>query len=216
MQAGGYQEVARALGRGLGQDRGFDLHKLLPIHVVAQGLQDLVAHAQRALHARPADVEVAVLHAHRLALVRVVVVDVDGRGFRLVEQDRLAHKDLDAAGLELFVHGRLVAQGNLALHGEHVLAAQALAQGEGLLVAVLFVKDELDKARAVPEPDKDDGPEVAGALHPTGEVDQLPGVGLVQLRTHVRSAKADVVHGNSPFIAQKTGKKINLRPLASP
>ena len=174
MQAAGHQEVARALGRGLGQDGGLHLSEALLVQRAADAGDHLGAHAQLLLHGGAAQIQIAVLQAHQLVFVGLVV-DVDRRGLALVQQHRVAHHDLDLAGLELAVDGALVAQAHLALHGQHVLAAQALGQSKQLGGAVVSVKHQLHKTLAVAQPDEHQAAQVAGALHPAGEMHGLTG-----------------------------------------
>ena len=174
MQAAGHQEVARALRRGLGQDGGLHLGEALLVQRSPDAGHHLGAHAQLLLHGGAAQVQIAVLQAHQLVFVGLVV-DVDRRGLALVQQHRVAHHDLDLAGLELAVDGALVAQAHLALHGEHVLAAQALGQSKQLRGAVVSVEHQLHQALAVAQPDEHQSAQVAGALHPAGEMHGLTG-----------------------------------------
>src|SRR3546814_3434157 len=67
VHARGNQEVARTLGRGLGQDRGFDVLEAARVEPAPQRADQLRADAHLALHLGRAQVEVAVPEADVLA-----------------------------------------------------------------------------------------------------------------------------------------------------
>jgi hypothetical protein len=79
-----HHEVACALGRRRDQHRRLDLHEPLAVHRVAQRAVDARADAQIALHARAAQVDVAVTQPQHLVGVDPVV-DRERRGLRLGE-----------------------------------------------------------------------------------------------------------------------------------
>ena len=68
MHAAGNQKIARALGRGLGQDGRFDLEKALLAEALANGERDVVAQAEVALHLGAAQVDVAIFEPDFLVL----------------------------------------------------------------------------------------------------------------------------------------------------
>ena len=172
--AAGHEVIARALGRGLREDRRFHLGEAAFVHVTADRREHLCAHAQVLLHAGLAQVEVAVLEANEFVLIGVVV-DVDGRRGRSIEERRLFRDHFDLAGLELVGYVLFGAQRHFARDRHNVLAAQALAHGEGFRVAGFGAEDDLHKTRAVAQPDEDHAAEVAGALHPAVQRDLLSG-----------------------------------------
>ena len=63
MNAAGNEKIARALGRGLGEDGRFDFEKALLAEALADGEGDVVAQAEVALHLGAAQVDVAILEA---------------------------------------------------------------------------------------------------------------------------------------------------------
>jgi hypothetical protein len=71
MHAAGNQKIARAFGRGFGQNRRFDLEKALLAEALADRQRNFVAQAEVVLHLGPAQVHVAVLEPHFLVLDRL-------------------------------------------------------------------------------------------------------------------------------------------------
>ena len=172
MQAAGHQEVARALRRGLGQDGGLHLGEALLVQRSADAGHHLGAHAQLLLHGGAAQVQIAVLQAHQLVLVGLVV-DVDRRGLALVQKHCFAHDYLDLAGFELAVDGALVALFDRAGDGDHVFTSQRTPQIEDLLRADGIVKYQLNQTLAVAQPDEYHAAQVARALNPAGQMHGL-------------------------------------------
>lgn len=77
--AAGHEEFARAFGRALEKNGGFDFDEILRVEVVADSLCRLVAHAQKVEVARSAEVEIAVLEAE-VFVDPVGVFVVEGKG----------------------------------------------------------------------------------------------------------------------------------------
>ena len=130
MDAAGNEEVAGALGCGLGEDGGLDLEKALLAERLADGEGDVVAQTKVTLHLGAAKVDVAILEAGFFVL--------DGffrrRERRLagvVEDEELGGLDFDFAGGHFGVDGVLGAQADLADGGDDVLGADLLAFERG-------------------------------------------------------------------------------------
>ena len=66
MHAARHEKVARAFGRGLGEDRRLDFPEALLVEVVPQRQRDAVAQPDVALQPRPPQIEVAVLEPRSL------------------------------------------------------------------------------------------------------------------------------------------------------
>ena len=146
MHAAGNQKIARALGRGFGQDRRFDLEKALLAQAFADGQRNLVAQAEVVLHLGAAQIDVAVFEADFLVL--------DGlfgrrkrRQARVVQDEQLRGLDLDLAGRHFGIDGVLVAQAHLAHGGDHVLGAHLLALGVAF-GRELLVQNNLSRCRS--------------------------------------------------------------------
>src|SRR5690606_4992130 len=114
--------------------------EVLPVHGATDGGVDLGADAQVALHALPAQVEVAVAQAD--VLVDVVGPGVDREGRRLGGRQHLdrAVADLDLTGGQGVVGGALRADADSAGDAHDVLAAQVVgavddALGDAAVVA---------------------------------------------------------------------------------
>ena len=190
MHAAGYEVVARALGGGLGKYGGFYLGEALLIHIIADGIDYAVAHTDGALQRRTAQVEIAILEAHSLGLIGVIV-DVDGRGFALIEQRSLFDEYFDVAGIQLGVFHALFAGANLAADAYHVFAAQAFAQFEAFLAANALIEHNLNQTAAVAQPYEYQSTQIAGALHPAVQSNRL---------THVRRAQFAAIAGALPIL----------------
>ena len=106
VQARRDRELPGPLGRGRPQQRRLDLDEALPVHGGPDGGVDPGAQPQVALHARPAQVDVAVAQAHGLVGLDPVV---DGERWRLglVEHLDRAVADLDLPGADAGVDGAL-------------------------------------------------------------------------------------------------------------
>ena len=184
MHAAGNQKIARALGRGLGEDGRFDFEKALLREAFADGERNFVAQAEVALHLGAAQVDVAVLEADFFVL--------DGffggrkrRQARVVEDAQLGGLDLDFAGGHLGIDGVGVAQAHLAHGGDNVLGADLFA----LQVAFgrqLLVEDDLGDAGAVAEVEEDEVAVVAAAVDPAHQNHLLAGVGGAQVAAQMR------------------------------
>ena len=92
----GHEEVARALGRALGEDRRLDFEEPGVVEVVAHGFDDAVALLDVALQARPAQVEVTVGQAQ--VLVADLLVEREGGHLGLVEDGQRIGDEFDLAG----------------------------------------------------------------------------------------------------------------------
>ena len=145
LQAARHDEVARALGRRLEEDRRLDVEEAVRLHLPADRRDQARAEPDVPLHPRPAQVEPPVAEAQRL---------VDPLLVELERQRRRAREDLEPVDLELDVTGRQVgvdvlrrASDDLALRAEDELVAD-LVRGLGRLRRPLGVDDELaDPAR---------------------------------------------------------------------
>ena len=164
MHAAGHEKIARALGRGFGEDGRFDLQKALLAEVVADGQRDVVAQAEVALHLGAAQVHIAILEADLLVL--------DGffgrrkrRQAGVVQYAQLGGFNFDFAGGHLGIDGVGRAQAYLAHRGDNVLRADLFAFG----VAIgnqLLIQHDLRNAGAVAQVEEDQVAVIAAAIYP--------------------------------------------------
>jgi hypothetical protein len=176
------QEVARALGRGLGQDRGLDVLEAARIQPAAQRRDQLRAGAHLALHVRASQVEVAVPEADVLARVLVVV---ERQRIGLVQHlDALGHH-FHLAGADPGVDRMAAAHG--AGDAQAVLVAHLFGRGQDLGVAgrVRGLGHHLDDALMVAQVDEADPAEVAGDVGPAAQGHGLPDQRLVDQATEM-------------------------------
>ena len=185
MHAGGYEIVARTLGRGLGEHRGFDLEETLLVKVVASHLGDAVAQRHIALHGGAAQIEIAVLEPHLIADL-LAVVDLERGGFRAGQDAELLRDDLDLAGRHLPVDCRFVARNQLAAHSYHKLGAAGKSDIEQAGVDRL-VERTLHDTRTVAHEQKQHAAVVAHTVDPAVDRHFPPHVGQTQFTAHVRA-----------------------------
>ena len=124
-----------------------------------------VAQAQIALHRLAPQVENAMLEAR--ALGEVVVVDLERRRRRCVEDFHLVHKHLDLAGRQLGIHRARRARAHFAGDLEHELAAHPLGDAERLLA--LGIEHHLGETFAIAQVDEDHSAMVAPAMRPAAQ-----------------------------------------------
>ena len=166
------EEVSGAAGRVLDHHRRLELEKPVFVEVPPRDLADPVAHPERLLEGRAAEVEVPVLQA--LLFAGVDRVDhLERRGLALVEDRELDDVDLDLPSGKLRV---LVAAAALddAAHADDPLAPQRsreVVRGARAVAvtAEIRIEDELRDALAVAEIDEDAAAVIAVARDPTEE-----------------------------------------------
>ena len=187
VDAAGHEVVARALRRRLHQDRRLDLHEVVVVEVAPRALVELAPQHHVALERRAAEGEVAVLQ-------REVLAGLGRLGVVLGHHERRRRGEgqhLDVGDVDLHVAGRHVgvlalADADLALGRDHVLAAHPLGQG-GEVGVEFGAEDELREAVAVAQVDEVEPAEVAALVDPALEDDRLPGVGLAEGAAGVRA-----------------------------
>ncbi len=186
VQPARHQEVARTLGRGLGQDRRLDLDEAEARQRLAQRAPEPVAQAERALERRAPEVVDPMAQAHRLVHVRLVL-DREGRRRGDVQQAELARRDLHLAGGQVRVHGLGRTPLDDAAHEHDELGAQVL----GTRVALGFdvgPEHDLHEARGIAQIDEDHAAVVAPAVHPARDDDRLADVGRPERGAGVAAA----------------------------
>ena len=183
VEAARHEEVAGALGRGLGQERRLDFNESALVEEAADGLHDAVPEDEVLLHAGTAQIEIAPGKAQVLAGV-AAVLDGEGRGLGSVEQLPVADHDLDLTGFEVGVGHALGPRTHLAPDGDDVLEAENAGALMGFGIEVRR-EDNLGQAFAVAQVDEDKPAVVAAELHPAHEADFPAVVGKGQLRAAV-------------------------------
>ena len=184
VDAARHEVVARALGRGGREDGRLVLVESLGPHLLAQEADHLGAQDDVVVQLFAAEVEEAVLEAHLLALLGLVVRDVERRDAGGALHHELVRLDLDLAGGQVGVDGLGVAQLDLARHGDDAFEVRLLHEAEE---AAARVHDDLGDAVVVAQVHEEDAAVVAQAEHPAGEPDGLAGVFLAELVAGMRS-----------------------------
>ena len=184
VDAARHEVVARALGRGGRQDRRLELVEALGPHLLAEEADDLRAEDYVPVELLAAEVEEAVLEAHLLGLVGLLVRDVEWGDFAGGLHDELVGLDLDLAGGKLGVDRVGRAELHLAGDGDHGLEVGLLDESEE---AARGMHDDLREAVVVAEVHEEDAAVVAEAEHPAGKPDRLARVGCAEFVACMRA-----------------------------
>ncbi len=131
-----------------------------------------------------AQVEVAVLEAHVLALVGLLVRNVEGRHFRGAFHDEFVGLDLDLARGQIGIDGLGRAEFHFARYGDDAFQMRLLDETEE---RTRRMDDDLRQAVMVAQVDEEDAAMVAQAVHPARKADGLAGVGGAQLVARMRT-----------------------------
>ena len=132
-------------------------------------------------HLRAAEVEVAVLEALILGVVRVAEVNRE-RG-RLIDDIELLCLDLNLAGRHLLVGLVLRTASDRALHLNAVLVAEFLRLCYKLWV--LRIEADLDNSPAVAHVNENEPAEIAALLNPAEQMHGSADIGLPEIATVV-------------------------------
>ena len=184
VDAARHEVVARALGRRGREDGRLVLVEALGPHLLAQEADHLGAQDDVVVQLFAAEVEEPVLEAHLLALLGLVVRDVERRDAGGALHDELVRLNLDLAGGEVGVDRLGVAELHLARHGDDAFEVRLLDEAKE---AAARVHDDLGDAVVVAQVYEQDAAVVAEAEHPAGEPDRLAGVLLAELVAGMRS-----------------------------
>ena len=189
MHAARHEVVPRALRRGAAEHRRFDLKEALLVEIAAGDLRNAVAHHEDLLHARPAQVKIAVLEAKVFLRVHVVV-NVERRCLRAGKDLEFLCDHFIFTGLHLPVDHLRRAAGERALHRDHVFAADGFRKFKHFFGKVGFVEHDLHQPAAVAEADENERAQVAPGARPTHERHFLPDLLRRELAHAVRAFPA--------------------------
>ncbi len=170
LQAGGHQEVARALGCRAGQRRRLDLDEVVTRQHVARRRIHLGTQANRGARALAAQIEVAVLQPGFLA---GLLVELERQWGALPQHGQRRRVDFDVTRGDFGVRIALGADLDDAVDGDAVLRAQPVRLGEHVRLA----EHHLRHAGRVAKVDEDDTAVVATTRYPAGQRHLLTGVG---------------------------------------
>ena len=182
MRARRNEELARALGGRLVQDRRLELPEATVLEEAADDLGEPEADMDVAAHLIAAQVEVAVAQAQRLVDALVVELERQHRRGRQYLEPLDVH--LDPARVQARVDRLRGTGADHALGLDDELGAQGVGDGVGgrLLVGI---EDELDEAGLVAQVDEDEAAVVAAARHPARQRDPGALVPLAQVAAEV-------------------------------
>ena len=197
MGTAGYQVVAGALGGRTGQNRGFNIQEALLVEVATQYRGHLGAQTQLVGNLRATQVEVSVAQADVFAHFGVII-ELERRGFRFVENLDFLTQHLDLAGFHIGVHRRGIPRANPAANLQHILTAHPVSGGKMFLG--VGVKNDLHNPVAVAHIQKNNSTVVAAAIYPAANGHVLIDV----LATEAPAIMA--AHGFFPLLQKsKTG-----------
>ena len=166
VQPARHDEVARALGRRLVEDRRLDVEEARRLHVPPDDPDHLRAEPEVPLQLLAAEVEPPVAEAERL--VDVLLVELERERRRARDDRQLVDRELDLAGRHPVVDRLRRARDDLAARLQHELVAD-LPRERRRLRRPLGIDHELRDARAVAEVDEHEPAVVAPARRPAGE-----------------------------------------------
>src|SRR5208282_5999570 len=124
-----------------------------------------MAQLQVSLHRRPAQIELAMLEPHRFR--DVLLVELEGRGERDVEDLDMVGEDLDLAAGRLGVDGALGSRPHEPGRGNDEFMTQLFGDGKGR--GAVGIAHDLHQAFAVAQIDEDDAAVVASAMDPAAD-----------------------------------------------
>ena len=187
LHAAGHQVIARALRRGARHERRLDFEEALRIQELAHREGNLRTQDDVALHARAAQIHVAVFQAHVFADAGFLF-HRERRGARFIENPDLRRHHFDFAGGHVGIHRPRRALRHRAFHRDDVFVAHLF----GALVnrrIDLFVENRLRQAFPVAQVDENDGAVIAPPVDPSHQEDLLARVGGAQLAAAMSTAK---------------------------
>ena len=183
VDSAGHEEIARALGRRARHEGRLDFHKAVLVHVLSDRKRRAVPQAEPFLHARAAQVEIAITQPRLLR--RLIVRNREGRRLGFVEQEQRARAHFNFTRRNLAIDSLRRPLDDVALDADHELGPDRV----GLLVrlgARLAIAHHLRNARVVAQINKDQVAEVTAAVHPAGKKHLLTHVRLAQLTRAMR------------------------------
>ena len=182
LQARRDDEVARALGRRLEEDRRLDVEEARFLHLAADDPDHLRAQGDVPLQLLAAQVEPAVAETQRL--VDVLLVELERQRRRAADDLELLDLELDLARRHVRVDGLGAPRDERSLGTEDELVPD-LVRELGRLGCELRVDHELRDPAAVAQVDEDQAAVVAAARDPAREDERLADELLRRLAGHV-------------------------------
>ena len=170
MEARGHEEVARALGRARGQDRGLELDEALRLHPPADARDDFGAQQDVLLHQFAAQVEEAVAQPGLLGVV-ALGVDLERQEIGRRLEHEIIGDQLDFPGRQLGIDRLGAARDHMAGDGEHALQPGALGEREE---AVLGLEHDLGDAEVIAQVDEQQLAMIALPMHPARQAHVCP------------------------------------------
>ena len=176
MQPRRHQEVARAFGRGRGQDRGLEFEEAALLHAAADRVDDGAAFHDIGVQAVAPQIEEAVLQPDFFRVFLIAEHRHRQLGGRSQHLD-LGDVDLNCAGRHLGILGAAGTAAHLAVDLHHPFGAQLFHLLERRAVRI---GDHLGEPVMVAQVDEEDAAVIAHPVHPAGEPHLFADVGLAE------------------------------------
>ena len=178
------QVVASAFGRGVRQNRRFDLEETALVEGLAHSLSHGMAKLEILVHLGTAKVHVAPLHARGFVGLDAIL-DRERRRDRGVQHLDAAGEHFNLARRHVRIHGAFSASAHFARDFQHELAAEMLGNVEFLFGNAIGVDHDLRVALAVAKVHENQAAVVAVVPHPASEGDLRVDIGGTQLAARV-------------------------------
>ena len=176
MRAARHQVVARAFGRGPGQQRRLHFEKAPFVEKFAHNAGETRAEPHARGHFRSAQVDIAVTQAHVFAYLDIFI-DRNRRGLRAIQDFEFPAEHLHLAGGHVRVFGPRGPWPHLARDTNHEFVAHLLGDGETL--RRIRIEHHLGDALAIPGIEENDAAVITPPMHPAAKRDFLPDQGFV-------------------------------------
>ncbi len=168
VRAARHQVVPRTLRRGPGQHRRFHLQEATVGEEVTDGNGHPRTEAQIVHHFLAPQVQIAMAQAHILPHLNVLV-ELEGRCFRGVENGQFRTVNLDLAGLHIGIDSLRRTGADATGNLQDVFAPHPVGLLE--IVAAVGVKYHLDDTFPVAQIDEDDAAVIPPPVHPAAKSD---------------------------------------------
>ena len=171
MHTAGHEIISRSLGRGLTENRSFDINKAVLRIVISRYLAYLRARYNVSLHIGTTKIKITMLESELCVYVAVLNY-LKGRCSCRGKDLKLVHRDLYLTRGEILIDSALAASADNTLCAKSILCADAERIVEYLSVGRI-VESELNDTASISEVNEYQSAEISLLLHPTHNADSL-------------------------------------------
>ena len=207
-----HQVVARALGRGLGENRRLDLEKTQAVEIAPRRLHQPMPQDQGALQLGPAEVEHPMPQSKllRRQIFLLLPRHRNRRGLRRTDDFESGDVDLDLPRDQAGIAGGLGPKLHGARGEDHRLRAQGGGALHDLGRSPLGVAGELHQPGAVAQIDEHQSAEIPPPVHPPTQADRAAEIGPGQCAgeigaQHGGAGRAALDHGANALRRRRGG-----------